>query len=482
MDLGISKFMRRLIYVEPHERLKLFFLTLIYFLIITTYTVAKEFKDSVFVSVVGKGYVPTAKIATMLALIPAIFLYSKLVDKLRRYQLLCFYSLAFGILGLVFTLLLGHSTIGLPNTNASATRLFGWLFYFFVEGYSPFLVSVFWAFANSVNSPESAKKNYGLMVSGSKIGGMLSAGLGWYIFSSHILQSSGAVRALSDTAVHQLVFGVTSALLLLVVPVVFLLMKKVPGRYLHGYEAAYQVEKQKGKEGKAETGIFAGITMLFRYPYVLGIFGMVFFYEVIQTVFSYLRLDVAQADAHSMGDFTGNLFKLIFISHTIGFLISLLGTATLLRYLGERICLILIPVVSGSLVLYVVISGLSPIAISLAFVSLKSIYYAFSWPVRESLYIPTVKEIKFKSKSWIDAFGSKFAKTTGSTFNIVATGAGSFFLQLHMLFFGVLIGFWTLTAWLLGKRFEQAVARNEVIGADEFLAEEKMAPSHEKAI
>ncbi len=475
MGLGskISTMFKRILYVEPTERLKLFFLTLIYFLIITTYTVAKEFKDSVFVSIVGKSYVPSAKIAAMLALIPAIFLYSKLVDKLRRYQLLCFYSLVFGILGLLFTVLLGHATIGLPNTNASSSRVFGWIFYFFVEGYSPFLVSVFWAFANSINSPESAKKNYGLMVSGSKVGGMLSAGLGWYIFSSHCIHSSGMM---SDTAIHQWVFGVTSALLLLVTPVVFLLMKKVPGHYLHGYEAAYRVEKQKGKAGKSESGILAGITMLLRYPYVMGIFGMVFFYEVIQTVFSYLRLGVAQTGADSLSAFTGNLFKLIFISHTIGFMIALFGTATLLRRLGERWCLLLIPIISGVLVLYVVITGLSPLAISVAFVSLKSVNYAFSWPVRESLYIPTVKEIKFKSKSWIDAFGSKFAKTTGSTFNILATGAGSFFLQMHMLFFGVLVGLWTLTSWLLGKRFERAVKHNEVIGADEYL-DEKESPA-----
>lgn len=471
MDLGISRLMHKLFYVEPQERLKLFFLTLIYFLIITTYTVAKEFKDVVFVSIVGKSYVPTAKIAAWIALIPAIFIYSKLVDKLRRYQLLCFYSMLFGGLGLLFAILLGNSTIGLPNTNTASTRIFGWVFYFFVEGYSPFLVSVFWAFANSVNSPDSAKKTYGLMVSGSKLGGVLSAGLGWYIFGSHML------GFLSDTAKHQWVFGITSALLLFVVPVVYLLMKNVPGRYLHGYEAAYQVEKEKGKTGKSETGILTGITMLLRYPYVLGIFGMVFFYEVIQTVFSYLRLDAARADAQTLGDFTGNLFKLIFISHVIGFFISLLGTGALLRRLGERTCLLLIPITSGAMVLYMVISGLSPAAISLAFVSLKSINYAFSWPVRESLYIPTVKEIKFKSKSWIDAFGSKFAKATGSTFNIVATGAGALFLQVHMLFFGVLIGLWTLTAWLLGKRFEVAVSRNEVIGADEFLkpAEAKAA-------
>ena len=87
------------------------------------------------------------------------------------------------------------------NTDSSPYRIFGWLFYFFVEGYSPFMVSVFWAFANSVTDPNEAKKNYGLMVSGSKLGGMVSAGIAWMILShpnpiAHILSS--------DIARHQL--------------------------------------------------------------------------------------------------------------------------------------------------------------------------------------------------------------------------------------------------------------------------------------
>ncbi len=58
--------------------------------------------------------------------------------------------------------------------------------------------------------------------------------------------------------------------------------------------------------------------------------------------------------------------------------------------------------------------GTTPFIIMGAFTLMKSINYAFSQPVKEALYIPTLKEIKFKSKSWIDAFGSKLAKGSGS--------------------------------------------------------------------
>ena len=101
------------------------------------------------------------------------------------------------------------------------------------------------------------------------------------------------------------------------------------------------------------------------------------------------------------------------------------------------------------------------------FVALRSIHYGFSYPVRESLYIPTVKEVKFKSKSWIDAFGTKFAKTTGWVFNHLARGLDmGAFITAQSFLFGSIIGLWMVTAYLIGRRFERAIANNEVIGLD----------------
>jgi AAA family ATP:ADP antiporter len=84
------------------------------------------------------------------------------------------------------------------------------------------------------------------------------------------------------------------------------------------------------------------------------------------------------------------------------------------------------------------------------------------------LYIPTVKDLKFKSKSWIDAFGSKFAKSTGSAFNHLVSRLGSrLFMPAHAGLFAIVLGSWFVTAFLLGKRYDQALKNNEVIGREE---------------
>jgi AAA family ATP:ADP antiporter len=365
----------------------------------------------------------------------------------------------------VFAYYIGHPEIGLSNTHTDKYRLFGWLFYFFIEGFSPFVVSVFWAFANSVNSPEGAKKNYGWMVSGSKLGGMIAAGFAWFVVG---LRNGAGEQLYSDVFNHQLLLVGSSLMLLLVPVIILLMMKKIPGRYLHGYEAVYQVEKQKKREGQDHTGVFVGLKMLIKYPYVLGIFGMAFFYEVCGTVLSYLSIGIAQEHSTNSTEALRYLLVIIFYTHTAGFLISLLGTSWLFRMLGTRRCLLLVPITAGLACMYYVFNADSPQALMITFVILRAINYAFGWPLRESLYIPTVKEIKFKSKAWIDAFGSKFAKTTGSTFNIVVKmiGSGSLFFA-HTCFFGGIVFLWFVTAWLLGRRFEQAVAHNEVIGFEE---------------
>jgi len=465
MGLGskIRSIASRLFEVEPHERVKLFLLTAAFFLVISGYTIAQALKDTFFVHMVGKEYQPVAKQVVMIVLIPAIFLYSRLVDKLRRHQLLSFFSLFFGLIGLVFSYLLGHETIGLPNTQVGPHRLFGWIFYFFVEGYSPFLVSVFWAFANSIFSSEEAKKNYGLMVAGSKVGSVLSAYLAYIVFSYGL---PSVYSRIDDIRLHQYVYGASSLVLLIVPLVIILLMNKVPHRYLHGYEAAYQLEKDKNKLQKESVGAFAGLRMLIEQPYVMGIFGMVYFYEVISTILSYVRLGVAEKHASTLSGFSAYLFAIIIPAHVVGLIIALFGVRELMQQLGTRICLMVIPIFCGLLLVYILLNG-SPFGFAMAYALLKSVNLAFSWPVRESLYIPTTKEIKFKSKSWIDAFGSKFAKASGGVFNWVTTQlSASLTMPFHAFFFAGVVGAWFTTAYLLGRRYDRAIANNEVVGME----------------
>ncbi len=453
--------------MKRYEKLKFFLLTVAFCLVIGAYTIVKELKDTVFVGIVGNEYLPKAKFLVIFFLIPAALLYATLVDNIRRYQLLSFYCFLYGAILLFFTYLLGSPEHGLANVQTSPWRLFGWAFYFVLEGFSPFVVGVFWAFANSVSDPREAKASYATMVAGSKIGGMIAALFAWYLMTN--LGHVGYFN-FSDTVAHQLLLGGSAILLLSVPVVIYYLMSVVPGRYLHGYEVVYKEEKKNSKSGASHTGMFSGLQIMLESPYILGIFSLVFFYELLNVVLNYQRICLLKAAASTSGafsiaEFTGSMFLQTFWMHFYGLLLSFFGVRILLKKYGEKYCLLMIPALVGLLLIYFMVVQ-TPEAMLHVFVGLRSINYSFSKQLCESLYIPTMKDIKFKAKSWIDSFGTKISKSSGSIFvDIVKTampGTAAFY-YVYGAFFSILIGAWFVTAYLLGRRYEKAVESNEII-------------------
>lgn len=468
MQFSIRNIFKSLWEIEEHERTKTFFLGISFFLIIFSYTLTKELKDSVFMGIIGtKDWVPFAKFLTTVALVPLVFFYSKLVDTIRRYQLLCLCTAIYACIGLLCAYLVGHSSVGLPNELTGAYRVFGWVFYFFIESFSPFVLSVFWAFLNSVSSPKSAKSNYGLLISASKLGGMTSAGIGWFmLYNSYWFHSIG----FSDIGIIQFLLVVSSAALLMVPLSIMWMMKHVPGQYLHGYEAAYKFEKKQSKSGSdGSNGMWSGLIFLLKNPYTFGIFASVLCYEMISSVLSFQRLGVAQeVGCGAIAGTSCFLLGLSFSVHCVGFFISAFGTRMLVSRLGERLSLLLMPISMGTLLFYYMYST-SPYAILVSFVVIRAIYYSFNQPVMEALYIPTVKAVKFKSKSWIDTFGKKMSKSLGSIFNGGAAYMGVAWSGiLHTGFFGFIVLVWTIVAYFLGKRYHKAIKNQEVIGSEEY--------------
>ena len=131
--------------------------------------------------------------------------------------------------------------------------------------------------------------------------------------------------------------------------------------------------------------------------------------------------------------------------------------------------MVLIPIVIAILLFGFLAFGTFGV-LAFVFIAMRGINYGFFYPVRESLYIPTVKAVKFQSKAWIDAFGTKFAKSVGAEFNIVAVMVRNSFSQgmfqlFHWGFFTIILGCWIFVAILLGKRYVWAIEHDEVIGA-----------------
>lgn len=452
--------------LDEQEKNKILWLTLAFFCVIGSYTVLKEMKDVLFAQIVGAKHLYQVKFISMFVLLPMTLLYAKMVDYLSRFSLLVFYTLLYGIGGIVISYYLQDPVIGLANTVPSSDRTFGWIIYLFYEGVVPFVVSVFWSFANSITGPETAKKGYTLLIAGSKVGGMFTAGLAWALFMpTSFLGKLGW----SSVFMHQFLLTSSSLLLAISPAIIYVLLQTAQKKSLQGYEASYEYEKEQEKKGESETGVLSGLLMMVKHPYILGIFGMMFFYELVNVVLGIQRTVILQSVAKSGAAFSGEMFKQRFLMHFTGLILSFLGTRILIKKLGERVCLVLIPIFTGALLFYFMMAY-NEQAVLFVFMSLGMLNYAFSSPLREALYIPTVKDIRFKSKAWIESFGQRFAKACGSgvigSIQKVATIGSPAYLALFSAFFAIIITLWTLVAYLLGRKYDSAIKKGEAIGAE----------------
>jgi len=79
------------------------------------------------------------------------------------------------------------------------------------------------------------------------------------------------------------------------------------------------------------------------------------------------------------------------------------------------------------------------------------------------MYVPTSREVKFKSKGWIDMFGSRFAKAEGSVFNNFLKGSSSLLMYAGSLISLGFIGLWVLVAIFVSGKFKKLVHSGEII-------------------
>lgn len=448
--------------VKKEFRLKVFFLSLTFLLMSASQAIWRPLKNSIFAQLVGAEYVPDAKILSLLFLIPLIIFYSKLVDWLRRHQLLYWYTLFHGIGGIILYLLLSHPVYGMANINSSTVRITGWILYFFMESNAAFMSMSFWSFADSINNPQDAKNYYGLFVAGSKIGSMLTAG-------SLYLATTFLVNIPDHVLLPQFIL-IGSLLLIGAAFSIYLLMKYVPGYYMHGYEAAYKIEKVKQSEKTKEPFIeklkkpVEGLILMIKSPYVFGIFSLVLFYEVIIVIFDYMVLKTAATKYLTAGTLTAFYASYYFIMNFVGLLITIFGTTPLLRIFGITRALFVFPIVSIFILTFTIIYP-TPTSMFIALVALRALNYALNHPTREVLYIPTTKAIKFKAKAWTDAFGGRISKGVGSAINKLLQRLSPAVELFSGLFLSLgLIGGWLIVVFFLSKTLQKTITNKTVIG------------------
>ncbi len=432
--------------LQGKELLKFALLALGFFFLIGAFWPLKTLKESIFINIVGTDYLPRVKLVSLLLLFPFVLFYSKLVDLFEKEKLIYVIVVMYTIFGFTLVYFLCDPVIGLSNTTVSPFRWIGWAFYLFVESFITLMLSLYWSFINDVTTPESAKKGYGLIAFGTQLGGFSFTCIG-YVLSLDPLRYAKNVPIITSISV---------SMFFMIAVVVFILKRFILKDTLHGYEMV--VKSSSGEITKEEVGFAEGLKILLTRPYVAGIFAIIFFQEIITTLLGFQFSIMVKATYPDPGLVNKFFFNYAMLVQGIACLFALFGTSYFQRKYGIHFCLVSYPILLGiSVITYLFYPSLSTITYFMLVA--KSLHYAFNQPAKESLYIPTVKNIKYKSKAWIDMFGQRFAKASGSLIN---DAFGSYLSVIGFIALGF-FGIWIFVSELIGKKFTRVIENKELI-------------------
>ena len=444
---------------EKEEFKKFLRMGSIFALIIGVYWTLRPLKDAIFMQLVDKMYLPYAKTISVLALLPLVMFYTKLLGKTSREKMFVILPAFYGISILCFSILIGASQAS-PEEIASrslvpfvATQALGYIWYMFVESFGSLVVALFWAFATDTTEAPSAKRGFPLVVAIGQMGGIL--------FPYTIGGLPHRLGLETDT----LSMAILGGLCLTLIPLVKYFLKVTPSNLLTSFG-----ENTKKEETNHEPGFFEGLKLMLAHRYLICIFAANFIYELIVTIFDF-NFKLAAGTAYT-GVALSNYLSLYASSvNTVSLLCLLLGISNVTRFLGVGVALASMPIIVG----FALFGFLTLDSLSFLFalmVGSKAINYALNGPALKQLYIPTTSDVRFKAQAWIETFGSRASKEAGSLFNMLLRPMQSIFGAVagraNYLTLSGAIGFPLLVLWFaiavyLGRNFRKAIDEKKVI-------------------
>jgi ATP:ADP antiporter, AAA family len=395
----IDRLLRPFSRVEPGEGPRALLMLACVFLILTAYYVMKTAREGLILAggtfgLAGdelKLYATGAMALLLVGLVPA---YSRLADRVRRLRLITIsYALVMASLVAFFVLGRAGAAVGLP-------------FFIWLGLVNVFLIAQFWSYANDIYTEEQGKRLFAIIA----IGGSLGAIVG------------PRIASVADTFSLMLI----AAAILVASVVLFNVIERLPGPRGHDRHA-----------GEPTSGP-GGFTLVLRDRYLLLIAALVVVVNVVNTTGEFVLsnavrehaialvpdgADTAAIDAQRREIIKGFFSDFFFWVNLVGFLVQAFLVSRIIGTLGVRGALFVLPVIAfGAYAAIGIVGGLALLRV--AKIAENATDYSLQNTVRQALFLPTDRAVKYKAKATIDTFFFRL----GDTLSAVLVGVG-----LHQL-------------------------------------------------
>jgi AAA family ATP:ADP antiporter len=338
------------------------------------------------------AYSAAGMAVVLLGVVP---LFGWLASRVRRLRLITTTTLIFAS-NLVLFYLAGQAGLKIAA-----------LFYIWLGVFNVFVIAQFWSFANDIYTEGQGRRLFPLVGVGASLGAWVGA------------SSVGAlVRAYEFTPFTLMLLA--GIVLIVALGITWIVNQRETARA--DPEGRKQEEEPLGKEG--------GFSLVLNDPYLRWIGVLIILLNIVNSVGGFLLNQIVEDGALAIGDQDSRQrFVTLFFSSfdarvsLIGFLLQLFVASRALRYLGVRGSLFILPLLA--LVNYSVIA-IAPVLAVIRWGKIleNSTDYSIQNTLRHALFLPTSREAKYKAKSVIDTFCTRFGDVLQAGVVFVGTSIG----------------------------------------------------------
>ena len=429
----LDRFLRIFTDVHDGEGGQVLLLAFNIFLILTAYYVMKPVREALILAQPGgaeiKSYSTAAQAVLFAVVVPA---YGALATRLPRRRLINIVTAFFiACLPLFYLAAEASLPVGIP-------------FFLWIGAFSLMLIAQFWSYANDLYTPDAGKRLFALVAFGASSGAVFGA-----FISSHLINALGVNELLLIAA------AILAASLMLFN---FIDLRASAGAAVRAPASTKAAPGPPLGDGNA-------FALVLGSRYLLLVAALIFLLNWVAATGEYILSSIvshaAQADVAAgrlapehegafIGAFYAGYFQVVNIA---GMLLQLFVVSRVVKYLGVRVAVCIVPVVAFS---SYAVAALIP---SLAIVrwvktAENSVDYSLQNTVAQMLYLPTTREEKYKAKQVTDTFVVRAGDVLSSVTVLVGTSLLALSVKQFAMVNVVLVTLWFAVALLLGREFQ----------------------------
>jgi AAA family ATP:ADP antiporter len=424
----LGRVLTRLAPIEPNETRAVVAAFSLFFFMWAGYFAVRPVRETVG-TLLGRDQVADLWIVTAIVSVLIIPLYGTVVARFRRSVFLpCIYG---GVAAML-------AFVAVAMQADEFNPLVGKTFYVFISVVNLLLISMFWSFLLELFDKGQPKRLFGVIAAG------------------------GSAGALAGPLVSDLTVGSIGESGVLFVGTAMFVVAIVCQRALLGIWSGRTSTAAVSDDRPIGGNVFAGVTLILRSPYLLGIALFIVGISAVSTLLYFEQLRIVEVTFAETADRTRVFARLDWIVQSLTVVSQVFLTGRIAARFGVTALLTFVPIVM--VFGFLLLAGSGAFAVfAVVIIARRAGEYAFVRPGREMLWSPLDKETKYKAKNTIDVPVYRGADAVIAQGQNAIIGAGM--TATGIMFIGAAVAAtWALVGWWLGRRFESGAAagRSEV--------------------